>query len=89
MTTDFAKQFFCRKNQLFGNPGTCEQLAKLETFVLIAVPENSIMANLHKALRQDMQQETTNKFRSGKCHDFPLVAVFVVPPLEGDLAICG
>jgi hypothetical protein len=89
MTTDFAKQIFCRKSQLFGNPGTREQLAELETLVLIAIAQNPIVANFHEALGQDMQQEATNEFRSGKRHDFPLAAVFVVPPLEDDLAVCG
>lgn len=65
-----------------GDRSQGEHLAERQLLVFIPVSEQAIMPDFNKPVRQHMQQESTNEFKSRDGHDLPAIAIAVVTPLE-------
>jgi len=66
--------------------GNEETAATTDTIELTTVTQNTIMADFHKTLRQDMKQEPPHELDSGERHSFLGTTVFVVLVRERDRA---
>jgi hypothetical protein len=45
------------------------------------------MPDFHKPMRKDVHKEAPYKLKCGNRHNLPLIAVPVIAPFEGDLAV--
>ena len=70
--------------QLWQGRRVGERFADFQSFHFAPVPEKSIVADFHEAVRQDMHKEPPDKFLGRNGHYFPLAAILVILPLESD-----
>ena len=47
------------------------------------------MPNFHKSPRQDMQEESAQKLRSGKSHQFRLVVMVAIFPFKRNMTVAN
>ncbi len=78
-----AQEVYRRHFDFLDNRGMCQAFAQEELFCLIAVTEQAVMPDFHKATRQNMHEEAAYELKSGKSHYFPSVVILVVAPFEG------
>ena len=64
-----------------------QPLANGESLSFVAVGKQAEMPDFREAGRQDVHEETPDKFKGRDCQGFPTVVIFVVAPLESDLTI--
>ena len=60
--------------------------AQRHACAFITESEYSVMANLPKARRENMQQKTPDEFFRSDGHRFHFVSVSIIPPAEGDFS---
>lgn len=63
-----------------------QPLCQLQPCFLLRIAQKSVVADLHKTLRKNVHQDTANELYSWQRHDFLLVAIPVIAPLERDRA---
>ena len=84
---DLLEQFGSGK-RFFRLQGRMRQpFASQKPLTFSAISKDAVMTNLHKALGQDMSEETADKFCGVYRHDFPAASVSVIAPFESNHAI--
>lgn len=85
-TGEFLDELGRRELLFWQNWCVSEGFANSQAFHFAPIPEKSIVADFHEAVRQDMHEEPADELHRGNGHDFPSAPVFVVLPFEGDAA---
>lgn len=82
---DSAQQVEGGSLDIISNGGVRQPFTNSQSFGFISVGEETKVTDLHKAMRQDMHEETADELKSRNSHDLPMIVIPVVTPLEGDL----
>lgn len=67
--------------------GAQRSAAQGELHLAVAITHEAVTANVLEALREDMQQEAADEFRSIERHDFFCAALLIVFPEKGNLSL--
>lgn len=66
---------------------TGQLFADAKAALLPAIAPQTEMPDFHESGWKNMNEKSADKLMSGNCHGFPLGAILVVPPFEGDLIV--
>lgn len=78
----FAQEVECGSFDFFRDRGVRKLLAHHQLFGFVPVAEKTIVPEFDETMRKDMHKETVYEFERGDSHDFPLIVVPVIAPLE-------